>query len=308
MPPTGDKRATVTRALAREKGLEVFSRYAECLAAGRRLRDSVPRTSHAGWSGRSHHRDPIDLLRLSNRDRVPDLVPIRYGRMLRSPLAFLRGAAALMASDLAHTPITGARVQACGDCHLLNFGLFATPERNLIFDLNDFDETLPAPWEWDLKRLAVSFAVASRDSGHSERQAESAAVACVRAYRTHLRGYAKQSPLQVWYARLDEQTLIGAAPDLKARRTRRAIARKARRQLGEYLFPKIATQGIHQFRLVDQPPLIFHPAEPDWDRRIRAALDAYRMSLPDERRMLLERYKLQDVAFKVVGIGSVGTR
>ena len=309
MSPTEIKKnTTVAGTLARDKALESFSRHAECLAAGRRLRDSVPRTSHARWSERSHHRDPIDLLKLSNRDRVSDLVPIRYGRMLRSPLTFLRGAAALMASDLAHTPMTGPRVQACGDCHLLNFGLFATPERNLIFDINDFDETLPAPWEWDLKRLAVSFAVASRDNGHSERQAESAAVGCVQAYRTHLRGYSKQSPLQVWYARLDEHTFIEAAPDLEARRTRRAIARKARRHVGEYLFPRIATQGMNQFRLVDQPPLIFHPAERDWDKRIRAALDAYRTSLPDERRVLFERYKLQDVAFKVVGIGSVGTR
>jgi Uncharacterized protein conserved in bacteria (DUF2252) len=298
MSPTEKKNTTVAGTLARDKAPESFSRRTECLAAGKRLRDRVPRTSHAPWSGRSDHRDPIDLLKLSNRDRVSDLVPIRYGRMLRSPLTFLRGAAGLMARDLAHTPITGPRVQACGDCHLLNFGLFATPERNLIFDINDFDETLPAPWEWDLKRLAVSFAVASRDNGHSERQAESAAVACVRAYRTHLSGYSKQSPLQVWYARLDEHAFIEAAPDLEARRTRRAIARKARQRVGEYLFPKIATRGMNQFRLVDQPPLIFHPAERDWDKRIRAALDAYRKSLPDERRLLFERYKLQDVAFQ----------
>ena len=171
----------------------------ERLAAGKALRDTVPRKIHAGWKPPAKRRDPIDMLEESNRDRLPELVPIRYGRMLRSPFTFLRGSAGLMAYDLATTPTTGIRVQACGDCHLLNFGLFATPERNLVFDLNDFDETLPAPWEWDLKRLAVSFAVAGRDNKLKDAEAREAVLECVSAYREHLREYSKMSPLEVWY-------------------------------------------------------------------------------------------------------------
>ena len=180
----------------------------ERLAAGKTLRDTVPRASHAGWKAPAKRRDPIDILQESNRDRVPQLVPIRYGRMLRSPFTFLRGSAGLMAYDLSTTPTTGARVQACGDCHLLNFGLFATPERNLVFDINDFDETLPAPWEWDVKRLAVSFAVAARDNRLTDKEAQAAAVECAHAYRKHMRTYSKTNPLEVWYDRLDAQTLI----------------------------------------------------------------------------------------------------
>jgi hypothetical protein len=153
---------------------------AERLAAGKALRDSVPRASHAEWKPSATRRDPIDILEASNKDRLPQLVPIRYGRMLASPFTFPRGSAGLMACDLATTPSTGIRVQACGDCHLLNFGLFATPERNLVFDINDFDETLPAPWEWDLKRLAVSFAVAVRDNKLSDADARDAAETCGR--------------------------------------------------------------------------------------------------------------------------------
>jgi uncharacterized protein (DUF2252 family) len=278
------------------------------LIAGKALRDTVPRERHARWVRMAKRRDPIDVLKASNRDRVQELVPIRYGRMLRSPFTFLRGSAGLMASDLATLPSTGLRVQACGDCHLMNFGLFATPERNLIFDINDFDETLPAPWEWDLKRLAVSFAVASRDNGHTDKDAEAAATECARSYREYLRDYSKQSPLNVWYGRIDEKTLIEMAPNQKAAQRRREIAAKAHARVGEYLLPKIASQTAGQERLVDQPPVLFHMQEKDAQDRIRVALAAYRDSLPDERRVLFDRYRVQDVAFKVVGIGSVGTR
>jgi uncharacterized protein (DUF2252 family) len=247
-------------------------------------------------------------LEASNRGRVQELVPIRYGRMLRSPFTFLRGSAGLMASDLATAPTTGLRVQACGDCHLLNFGLFATPERNLIFDMNDFDETLPAPWEWDLKRLAVSFTVAARDTGRSDKDGAEAAIECARAYREHLRDYSKQSPLHVWYDRLDEKTLIAMAPNKKVAERRQQIATKAHQRIGEYLLPKISNPTDHQIRLVDQPPVLFHTQEKDVEERVRVALEAYRDSLPDERRVLFDRYRVQDVAFKVVGIGSVGTR
>ena len=213
-----------------------------------------------------------------------------------------------MAYDLATTPTTGIRVQACGDCHLLNFGLFATPERHLVFDVNDFDKTHPAPWEWDLKRLVVSFAIAARDNQLSEAAAEEAVVACVRAYREHLRECSRMSPLDVWYERLDVETLIETAPDAKAKRRRAQIAVQARQHVIEHLFPKIAGDADGQHRLVDHPPILFHVAAADWEERVREALSAYRQSLSDERRVLLDRYRLEDYALKVVGIGSVGTR
>ena len=170
---------------SKRKSVEVpfpqFLARDERLAAGKALRGTVPRERHAHWKPPVKRRNPIDVLEESNADRVPELIPIRYGRMLRSPFTFLRGSAGVMAYDLAATPSCGLRVQACGDCHLLNFGMFATPERNLVFDINDFDETLPAPWEWDVKRLGASFAVAARDNGHSDEEGRGAAVACVRS-------------------------------------------------------------------------------------------------------------------------------
>jgi uncharacterized protein (DUF2252 family) len=286
----------------------VFRSREERLAAGKALRDSVPRTSHSDWAPAAKHRDPIAILEESNQGRLPELVPIRYGRMLRSPFTFLRGSAALMAYDLATTPTTGIRVQACGDCHLLNFGLYATPERNLVFDLNDFDETLPAPWEWDLKRLAVSFAVAARDNRLSDARAREAVQECVCSYREHLREYSRMSPLEVWYARLDMDTIIAMAPDEKAKKNRQQIAEKARRRVVENLFPKIVGEVAGRRRLVDQPPVLFHIAEEDFEERVREGVADYRRSLSDERRVLLDRYRLEDCAMKVVGIGSVGTR
>ncbi|KEF41919.1 MAG: hypothetical protein ER33_08635 [Cyanobium sp. CACIAM 14] len=285
-----------------------FRSRAERMACGKALRNTVPRRSHDTWQPPADRPDPITVLEASNHDRLPELVPIRYGRMLRSPFTFLRGSAALMASDLASTPSIGIEVQACGDCHLLNFGLFATPERNLVFDINDFDETLPAPWEWDLKRLAVSFVVACRDSRLSDDDAQTAAGACVEAYREHLRDYSKMSPLDVWYSRLDIQQIIDLAPDAEARELREDFAAKARQRVIEHLYPKIAGQVGGRHRFIEQPPLLFHVTEPEVEERLRVGLEEYRESLSDERRILLDRYRLEDYARKVVGIGSVGTR
>jgi uncharacterized protein (DUF2252 family) len=290
------------------KDAQDFRSRTERLAAGKVLRDDTPRASHAGWKPPAKRRDPIDVLEESNRDRVQELVPIRYGRMLRSPFTFLRGSAGLMAYDLATTPSTGLRVQACGDCHLLNFGLFATPERNLVFDINDFDETLPAPWEWDVKRLVVSFAVAARDNKLSDADAREAVLECARAYREHLREYSRKSPLEIWYARLDVDTLIANAPDEKAKKLRQGYAEKAHQRIVENLFPKIASGKGGKHRLVDQPPVLYHVAEPDMMKKVHEALDDYRLTLPDERRVLFDRYRMEDFAMKVVGIGSVGTR
>ena len=285
-----------------------FHPRVERLALGKALRERVPRESHAEWKSPRRGRDPISILEASNRGRLQELVPIRYGRMVRSPFTFLRGSAALMAYDLATTPTTGIRVQACGDCHLLNFGAFATPERNLVFDLNDFDETLPAPWEWDVKRLVVSFLVAGRDNGLSDDDSRLAVLECVRAYREHLRECTRLRPLEVWYQRLDAKTLIAAAPSAKERKFRQQIADRARERVLENLFPKITNQVGGRHRLVDQPPILFHVAEPDFDERIREAIADYRNSLSDDRRVLLDRYRLEDHAMKIVGIGSVGTR
>jgi uncharacterized protein (DUF2252 family) len=285
-----------------------FRSRATRIAAGKALREPCPRTSHAEWKAPAARKDPIDILEESNRGRLSELVPIRYGRMLRSPFTFLRGSASLMAYDLATTPSTGLRVQACGDCHLLNFGLFATPERNLVFDVNDFDETLPAPWEWDLKRLAVSFVVAGQDQGLSDDASRAAATECLRSYREHLRKYSRMSPLEVWYDRLDMQTLIEMAPDAGAKKYRQQLAEKAHQRIIEHLFPKIVELVGGRHRLADQPPILFHLAEADFMERVQVGLEDYRLSLSDERRTLLDRYRLEDVAIKVVGIGSVGTR
>jgi len=286
----------------------VFRARAESLASGKDLRVKVPRSSHAGWKAPADRRDPIDILEESNKDRLPELVPIRYGRMLRSPFTFLRGSAGLMAYDLSSTPASGLRVQACGDCHLMNFGLFASPERNLIFDINDFDETLPAPWEWDIKRLAASFVVAVRDGRQSDEDAQAVAVECVRAYREKLREYSKMNPLEIWYDRLDADTLIELAPDEKIRRFRERMVEKAQERVGEQLMPKIAGAVGGRHRLLDQPPIMFHVQEDDYEQRVSKALEAYRLSLSDERRVLFDRYRLEDHVVKVVGIGSVGTR
>jgi uncharacterized protein (DUF2252 family) len=285
-----------------------FRSREERIVAGKQLREKVLRDSHAGWTAPANRQDPIDILEASNQDRMPELVPIRYGRMVRSPFTFLRGSAGLMAYDLSSTPTTGLRVQACGDCHLLNFGLFATPERNLIFDVNDFDETLPAPWEWDIKRLAASFAVAARDSQCKDKDAQAVAVECVRAYREKLRDYSKMNPLEIWYDRLDADTIIALSPDAKTRKQREKIIAKAHERIADYLVPKLVATVGGRHRLVDQPPVLFHADDEETEKRVRDGLKIYRQSLSDERRVLFDRYRLEDYAFKVVGIGSVGTR
>ncbi len=278
----------------------------EAVNAGKGLQVKVPHALHAEWRSSGQTRDPVSILEESNRDRVAELIPIRYGRMVRSPFTFLRGSAGLMAADLATTPASGIRVQACGDCHLLNFGFFGSPERNLIFDINDFDETLPAPWEWDIKRLAVSFAVAARDNDHADTTA--AAIRCTRAYREGLRDFSKQSPLETLYTRLDGHTLIDMATGAKDRKRHAKYVDKARQRLGEQIVPTITDVVGGRHRLIDQPPLIYHATAALHDADVAMALEAYRLSLSDELHGLLDRYRLEDTAIKVVGIGSVGTR
>jgi uncharacterized protein (DUF2252 family) len=274
---------------------------------GRSRRKVVSRGSHGDWSAAADRPDPIEVLLASNEGRLQELVPIRFGRMAVSPFTFLRGSAAVMAADLGTVPTTGLEVQACGDCHLMNFGLFATPERNVVFGLNDFDETLPGPWEWDLKRLVASFVVACRDVRLDDTQAVEIAAAAVRAYRERLWEFAEMSPLEIWYDRLDLARLLEEAPDETARKNRERLQRQARKRVAENLFPKLVTSDSGRPRIADQPPLIYHPPEVTEDVA-REFFDTYRASLPEDRRLLFDNYRFEDAAIKVVGVGSVGTR
>jgi uncharacterized protein (DUF2252 family) len=284
----------------------------ELMAAGKRLRGTVPRISHGAWKKPADRADPIAQLQASDQERLPELLPVRYGRMLASPFTFYRGAAGVMAADLATTPATGLRVQACGDCHLLNFGGFATPERNLVFDINDFDETLPAPWEWDIKRLAASFVLAARSIGLSDSDGRDAAVGAARSYRERLADYARMSPLEVWYARVDAEDFLSLVTDPVRRKQARRRFEKAKETSGSELdYPRLAGMVGGQIHIRDAPPLIFHPETaraPDFMARLDSVLATYRESLADDRRALFDRYRLVDAAIKVVGIGSVGRR
>lgn len=285
---------------------------------GRSLRDSVPRSSHAEWSPPADRADPVALLTAQDHNRVPELVPLRHQRMLASPFAFLRGAAVVMAHDLAATPATGLIVEAAGDAHLANFGLYGTPERNLIFDLNDFDETLPAPWEWDLKRLAASVVVAGRGAGRTAPQCQDAAAAAVRSYRDHIRTMATWTHLQVWYAVVDAAVvapLLGATEKLGERAIERTRAETGAEELSKLTRTEPTRGGgtVGEPRFIDAPPLVVHepggPAEgPGSLAGMRQVLADYTGSLDPERRVLLGRYRLVDAVRKVVGVGSVGTR
>jgi uncharacterized protein (DUF2252 family) len=279
------------------------------LAAGKKLREKVPRSAHSEWKSPVHRVDPIALLRESDRGKLRSLLPIRYARMRKSPFAFLRGAAALMAADLSFTPVTGIRVQACGDCHVANFGGFGTPERQLVFDINDFDETLPAPWEWDVKRLAASIILATRHAGVREGHCSDAARAAVQSYREHMREYAEMSALEVWYSQLNATLFVKNAETPAARKRWEKQEAKAAANTSGHEFPKIAAVKHGRARIVDHPPLIYHPSEmAALGKRVRRMFQRYQETLPEERRTLLDRYQLVDVARKVVGVGAVGTR
>ena len=281
------------------------------MAAGKALRDRVPRASHAEWKRNGERPDPLELLHAADADRMEELVPIRYGRMLQSPFALYRGAAGIMASDLAPTPATGIRVQACGDCHLMNFGGFATPERNIVFDINDFDETLPGPWEWDVKRLVASFVLAARAASLSDAKGRDAVFACSRAYRRSMRDFAEMNPLRAWYARLTSDELLAMVPPARRGPIRDRIDKAAKGIGSDMDFPKLAGMVSGQVAIRDVPPLIFHPEvsrAPDFKAVLGHIFAEYRQTLADDRRVLLDRYRVVDAAMKVVGVGSVGRR
>ena len=278
---------------------------------GKALRDKCPRQSHAVWQPPDNRRDPLALMEESNQGRMPQLIPIRHGRMLRSPFTFYRGAALNMAADLAGTPTSGLRVQACGDCHLLNFGSYATPERRIIFDINDLDETLPAPWEWDVKRLAASFVLACRDNGFSEDAGRDAVLSCVQSYREHMAEYSEMSVLDVWYDSIDADTIIARIEDDQARkRIVKRLAKARERSVLEHEFPELATTAGFSPTIRENPPLIYHWREKGYEEHaanIQRAFARYKETLQEDRRLLLDRFKFMDMAMKVVGVGSVGT-
>src|SRR6266516_3745879 len=320
----------------------------ERLDKGRTARDRTPPSSHAGWRPAADRPDPVGLLEQQDRTREPDLVPVRHGRMMVSPFTFYRGAAKIMAVDLKDTPAVGLRTQLCGDAHLSNFGMFASPERRLMFDLNDFDETLPGPFEFDVKRMAASFLIAGRNNGFAKADARAAAMASVAAYREAMADFARMPTMDIWYAHFDEDRFRTSIQDALAAETSAAVkkekakaakkgqtdprqakvakeeARRAEKNLAKahtrdslQALSKLAELVDGQYRIVSQPPVIvpgrdlaatFGMSPDDVLPALHKQFRAYRATLPDDRRKLLERFQIVDAARKVVGVGSVGTR
>ncbi|KUM33234.1 DUF2252 domain-containing protein [Arthrobacter sp. EPSL27] len=298
---------------------------------GKGSRKKTPVTSHTGWTPAADRPDPVGLLEEQNKTREQDLVPVRHGRMLVSPFTFYRGAAKIMAADLKDTPRAGLDVQLCGDAHLSNFGVFASPERTLLFDLNDFDETLPGPFEYDVKRMAASFTIAGRNNGFSAEETLSVTLTGVRAYREAMAQFAQMGALDVWYARLSEEQLLEAI-DLAVASQKGKALKKAAQGMGKsarqnvakahtrdslQALSKLAERVDGKYRIVSQPPMVVPVREladtygmsgDEVEKAVRDQLRSYRATLPDDRRHLLERFEVIDVARKVVGVGSVGTR
>ncbi|HTU94617.1 MAG TPA: DUF2252 domain-containing protein [Solirubrobacteraceae bacterium] len=308
---------TQSRPAAGERLLPYLS-VAERVQRGRAARAEVPRASHAVFTPPPGRADPLAVLESQASTRVPELVPIRYGRMLVSPFTFYRGAAMIMAADLADTPRTGLMAQCCGDAHLSNFGVFASPERRLVFDLNDFDETLRGPWEWDVKRLTASMRIAAINNGYTVKDQDEIVLTTAESYRTAIRAFAGESNLEVWYAHLDiEITLQEIRSHLRpktVRRTEKALA-KARTRDSMSAFAKLTEVIDDEVRIADLSPLVVPykqlSSEEEVERifgGLRALLHAYTSTLEPHRRDLLEQFRLVDAARKVVGVGSVGTR
>ena len=289
-------------------------------ATGREARKTAPRTSHGAWTPAPDRPDPLALLREQDSDRLADLVPIRWGRMSATPFTFYRGSAALMAADLAPLPRTNLTVQLCGDAHLSNFGLYGSPERELLFDVNDFDETLPGPFEWDLKRLAASFVLAGRNNGLTDEEGREIAHAAVRSYREHMTAYAEMHELDVWYSRVVADDLLEMVRSSRAGKTGSKAQMKAGLKFAEKGLTKARSRTSLQAaakmteivdgsrRIVEQPPIIMHFEELAQAQQTHSLFTQYTRTLEDDRRTLVERFDLLDVARKVVGVGSVGTR
>ena len=303
----------------------------ERVAKGKGFRDKTPVSSSTGWVPAPDRPDPVALLEKQNQTRETDLVPVRHGRMLVSPFTFYRGAAKIMAADLKDTPRAGLITQLCGDAHLSNFGVFASPERTLLFDLNDFDETLPGPFEYDVKRMSASFTIAARNNAFSKEETRNVTLTAVRAYREAMTRFATMRTLDIWYARLSEEQLVEAI-DLAVASQKGKALKKAAQGMGKaaranvakahtrdslQALSKLAERVDGKYRIVSQPPIViparelggsFSMSADELEHVIREQLRSYRATLQDDRRRLLERFEIIDVARKVVGVGSVGTR
>ena len=309
-------------------------------AKGKKARELTANSAHVGWKPASNRPDPVALLEEQNATREGDLVPVRHGRMLVSPFTFYRGAAKIMAADLEHTPTAGLEVQLCGDAHLSNFGVFASPERELLFDVNDFDETLPGPFEYDLKRMSASFTIAARNNGFSKADARDATLASVSAYRAAMAEFAEMSTMEVWYAHLSEATLMAAIESFagasKGKSEKKAAKKKAKKKAMEHeakaarkaaqkartrdsmqALSKLGELVDGRYRIVSQPPIVipmrdlegmYGVSADEFEHAIHEQFRAYRATLQDDRRFLLEKFEVVDMARKVVGVGSVGTR
>jgi len=300
-------------------------------AKGIGRREQTPVASHTGWTAAPGRPDPVALLEEQNRTREQDLVPVRHGRMLASPFTFYRGAAKIMATDLKDTPRAGLVSQLCGDAHLSNFGVFASPERTLLFDLNDFDETLPGPFEYDVKRMAASFTIAARNNGYTKEETRDVTLGAVRAYREAMAEFAQMRTLDIWYAHLSEQELMSAiegAADTEEGKAQKKAAKRAEKETKKTALKAHTRDSLQalsklgelvdgQYRIVSQPPIVIPVRElsdsygmsaDEVENTIREQLRSYRTTLQDDRRHLLEQFEIIDVARKVVGVGSVGTR
>jgi uncharacterized protein (DUF2252 family) len=290
----------------------------ERAAAGKAARKKAPRSRHGEWEPPARRRDPVKVLEDQAKTRVQELVPIRYGRMLASPFTFFRGAAAIMAMDLAKTPESGLRVQACGDAHLSNFGIFAAPDRREVLDVNDFDETLPGPWEWDVKRLAASVAIAGRDRDFTPKETRAAVVRTIRSYREAMREFAAMRNLDVWYARLDVEVLLADLAEVATAKAMKKVKKgvaKAGKKSSLRAFDRLVRVVDGEPRIISDPPLLVPARElvsedhaQELEERILELLGRYRDSLQGDRRHLLDSYRFVEMARKVVGVGSVGTR
>jgi uncharacterized protein (DUF2252 family) len=279
----------------------------DLLAAGRAVRARVPRRSHGPWTAPLGRPDPLDILARSNAQRLPGLVPVRNGRMMVSPFAFYRGSPAVMAADLSGTPHTGMLLQICGDAHLHNFGTFATPERNQVFDLNDFDETQPGPWEWDVKRLVASLVVAARTAGLADGDGRAAVKACAAEYRAEMAKMAQLSAFEVWHSRLDAESIIATAPDRPTRSRAEQTVAKARQRTSLQALSKLTTVRDGRRVIKEDPPVVVRLNDAQLEQA-RGFVRAYLATIDPDRGLLLDRYEFVDAALKVVGVGSVGTR
>ena len=278
------------------------------MAAGRALRANVPRTSHAAWNPPADRFDPVAVLVEQNESRLPELVPVRMGRMIESAFAFYRGTAILMARDLVSTPNTGVAVHSCGDAHLMNFGMFASPERTLLFDINDFDETSRAPWEWDVKRLAVSMTLAARDAGFTVGEARTATLAAVRSYREKTREFAAMGSLDLYYTKIDDAAAVSVVGSQREKVRERAVNKARSRNSIQAMTKLTVMTSEGRIRIAEQPPLIVHPPIADDLAAVNEIIEQYRMTLRADVQHVLKGFEVIDVALKVVGVGSVGTR